>query len=119
MLDKIRLHAAGRLPEAYIANLGLKFDERCLRFLGVDYEALKRIVVAGASDEEAWEWCRQHGTPRTEEETMVWNSFMTKNGWHDEMTEALRRRLQEGGWDDRTDIQTFFDYIDLDEGRKK
>jgi hypothetical protein len=35
MLDKIRLHAAGRLPPDYVANLGevrpTVFDARCCR----------------------------------------------------------------------------------------
>jgi len=119
MLDKIRLHAAGKLPEAYIANLGIKFDERCLHFLNVDYEALKKVVISGASDDEAWKWCVKNGTPHTEEEIMTWNQFMLKRGWRDDMNETLQRRLKEGGWEDRSDIQTLFDYIDLDEGREK
>ncbi len=121
MLDKIRLHVAGQLPEAYIANLGHdeKFDGACLRFLGVSYKDLEKIIVAGASDEAAWEWCKKNGKSHTEEEVMIWNRYMTKCGWRDTMTEILQRRLKEGGWEDRTDIQTLFDYIDLDEGRKK
>jgi hypothetical protein len=42
---------------------------------------------------------------------------MRKRGWNDDGTATLLRRLKEGGFDDRTDVQTFFDYIDLDEGR--
>lgn len=121
LLDKIRLHAAGKLPEAYIANLGhdQKFDGTCLRFLGVSYEDLEKVIVSGASDEEAWEWYLQNGKVHTEEEIMIWNRYMTKCGWRDPMTEALQSRLKEIGKEHRTDIQTFFDYIDLDEGRKK
>ena len=121
LLDKIRLHAAGKLPAAYIVNLGhaQKFDGSCLRFLGVSYNDLEKAVVAGASDEKAWEWCQQHGKPHTEEEIMIWNRYITKCGWRDPMTETLQLRLKDGGWEDRTDIQTLFDYIDLDEGRKK
>src|ERR1700729_4124246 len=41
MLDKIRLHAAGRLPADYIENLGDKnpgvFDTRCCRFVRASY----------------------------------------------------------------------------------
>lgn len=121
MLDKIRLHAAGKLPEAYIANLGhdQKFDGTCLRFLGVSYKDLERVIVSGASDEEAWEWCLQNGKLHTEEEIMIWNRYMTKCGWHDPMTATLQSRLKEIGKEHRTDIQTLFDYIDLDEGRIK
>jgi len=118
LLDKIRLQAAGKLPEAYIANLGhaQKFDGFCLRFLGIDYETLRQVVLAGANDEEAWGWVLQNGKKHNKEEIMVWNQFMLKRGWRDELTETLKHRLQESGWEKRTDIQTFFDYIDLDEG---
>lgn len=119
MLDKIRLHAAEKLSADYIPNLGIKFDERCLRFLNVSYEDLKKVVLAGATDEEVWQWCQKNGRALTAEEITVWNHFMTKRGWHDDMTETLQRRLKEGGWEDRKDVQTLFDYIDLDEGRKR
>ena len=41
MLDKIRLHAAGKLPPEYVANLGDSspgvFDTRCCSFLRVKF----------------------------------------------------------------------------------
>ena len=43
MLDKIRLHAQGKLPEGWEAargtNMVNSFDARCCRFLKVDYAA--------------------------------------------------------------------------------
>jgi hypothetical protein len=42
---------------------------------------------------------------------------MRKRGWNDSGSEKLKQRLAEGGHQMRTDIQTFFDFIDLDEGR--
>lgn len=121
LLDKIRLHAVGKLPEAYIENLGhdQKFDGTCLRFLGVSFEDLEKLVIAGATDDEAWEWCVKNGRPHTEEEIMIWNRYMTKCGWRDSMTETLKSRLRQIGKEDRSDIQTLFEYLDLDEGRKK
>ena len=119
LLDKIRLHAVDKLPEAYIPNLGIKFDERCLHFLGVDYDALKKVVTDRATDEEAWEWCIKNGKSHTDEEIMIWNAYMTKCGWRDNMTETLHSRLKGIGAENRTDIQTLFEYLDLDEGRAK
>jgi hypothetical protein len=118
MLDKIRLHAAGRLPAEYHANLGGGFDERCLHFLGIDYPALVARVKQGGSDDEILKWAFQHGHQPSEEQIEIWNEFMRKRGWNDEASDRLRGRLKEAGKSDRTDIQTFFDYIDLDEGRK-
>jgi hypothetical protein len=55
MLDKIRLHARGALPEAYHNNLGREFDGHCLTFLHVQYSDLREQVLAGGSDEEIFE----------------------------------------------------------------
>ena len=49
MLDKIRLHARGDLPEAYRNNLGREFDGHCLAFLHVKYADLRERVLAGES----------------------------------------------------------------------
>jgi hypothetical protein len=43
---------------------------------------------------------------------------MRKRGWNDVATERLIQRKAESGFAQREDIQTFFDYIDADEGRK-
>src|SRR5947207_16006697 len=79
MLDKIRLHAQGRLPADY--NRGFGFDERTCRFLKIDYERLVSRVLEGGTDEEILEWCHEHGHRPSEEEIFVWNAFMTKRGW--------------------------------------
>ncbi|HEU0274181.1 MAG TPA: hypothetical protein VFQ83_06615 [Candidatus Udaeobacter sp.] len=42
---------------------------------------------------------------------------MRKRGWNDEISEILERRKKETGMTDRPDIQTFFQFIDADEGR--
>jgi hypothetical protein len=45
MLDKIRLHARHQLPDDDIPWLGKGFDERCLRYLRVDYAPLVERVL--------------------------------------------------------------------------
>ena len=56
MLDKIRLAAAGKLPEGWREMRGATkpgaFDARCCRFLGIDYGALEKETVKGRTDEE-------------------------------------------------------------------
>ena len=117
MLDKIRLHAAGRLPEGY--NLGTKvwtwFDARCTRFLAVNYEALAERVLAGGTDEEILAWCFEHGRRPSEEEIEIWNEFMTKRGWHDSSSAALAEAKRLRGFAHRDDIQTAFDFHLADE----
>lgn len=120
MLDKIRLHAAGQLPEAYVANLGETkwgvFDARCCRFLGIRYEDLRTKVLAGGTDEEVLDWAETNGTPRDDEACEIWNGFMTKRGWRDEVSDLVGQRVAESGLETRP-IATMFDYIDFDEGR--
>jgi len=120
MLDKIRLHAAGRLPADYVENLGDAnpgmFDGRCCTFLGVRHADLTARVLAGDDDEAVLAWAEAHGTPRTNEDCLVWNAFMTKRGWRDEAAGRVRQRVEESGLQDKP-IATMFDYLDFDEGR--
>lgn len=117
MLDKIREHAAGRLPPDYVPNLGAGFDKRCADFLGVAYDDLAALVKSGASDEAALQWCHENGAARTADELHIWNEFMRKCGWNDDITPTLLRRKKESGFTERDEIQTMFQYIDADEGR--
>ena len=116
MLDKIRLHAAGRLPPDYQGNLGTGFDGRCCAFLAVAYDALKTRTLAGATDEELLAWCHQQGGERTDEQYYVWNRFMMKLGWRDDRTPALQKRVADAGLTGKP-IETMFDFIEFDEGR--
>ena len=118
MLDKIRLHAEGRLLAEYQANLGKGFDGSCVKFLGVDYGELVERVKNGGSDEETLSWCLERGCRPSEREIQVWNEFMRKLGWNDDVSETLKRRKKEGGLEDRSDIETMFQFIDADEGRE-
>jgi gluconokinase len=117
MIEKIRLHATGELHEDYLPNLGKGFDHSCCLFLSINYEKFAAAVLTGLSDEALWSWIMQHGKIPSEEEITVWNAFMIKWGWRDEGIFLLARRLKEGGFEQRADIQTMFDYMDLDEGR--
>jgi gluconokinase len=118
MLDKIRVHAQGNLPDDYQANLGRGFDGSCVKFLGVDYGELVERVKNGGSDEEILGWCLERGHGPSEREIDVWNEFMRKLGWNDDITETLKRRKKESGLEDRSDIETMFQFIDADEARE-
>jgi gluconokinase len=118
MIDKIRLHSSGQLGEDYVPNLGKGFDVRCCSLLGVNYEELAKAVGSSMNDEQAWEWISKNGKAPTEEQIEVWNGFMTRRGWNDDLVEILEKRKKEGGFENRTEIRTMFDYIDADEGRE-
>src|SRR2546421_7793639 len=85
MLDKIRLHAQGKLPADYKRGAGT--DVRVCRFLGVEYPALAARVFTGATDDELLEWCFAQGRKPNEEEIFMFNAFLTKRAWRDNQSE--------------------------------
>ncbi len=117
MLDKIRSHATGELPPDYQANLGKGFDGSCVRLLEVDYDQLVERAKQGGTDDEILRWCFSMGRQPSDDEIRVWNEFMRKRGWNDEVSETLERRKKEAGMAARSEIETMFAFIDADEGR--
>ena len=121
VIDKIRLRAEGRLPAGWHVGVieGKRtFDDRVCRFLGVEFNALEQRVLAGGSDDELLAWCFQHGRQPDAEQIEVWNAFMTKRGWRDAASAGLAQQKAEAGLAHRDDLQTFFDVMDVEEGRK-
>jgi hypothetical protein len=90
MLDKIRLSGSGRLRDDFRKNIGIGFDGRCTRYLHVAHAMLVDRVLEGGSDEEILEWCFANGRRLKQEEIFVWNQFMTKRGWKDELDGILQ-----------------------------
>ncbi len=117
MLDKFRAQDRGEVPAEYQPNLGRGFDESCVSFLRVSYPDVVELVNQGLDDEQILQWCFANGRKPSAEEIHVWNTFMLKRGWNDEISETLARRKAEAGMSERTDIRTMFDFIDADEGR--
>jgi len=121
ILDKIRLHAKeGQLPEGY--HLGFipgkrTFDDRVCRLLGVDFDALSQRTLEGGTDEEVLEWCFQTGRKPDAEQIEIWNGFMHKRGWRDAASGGLVQQREEAGLGHREDLVTFFDVMDVEEGR--
>lgn len=117
MVDKIRAQANGGLPPDYQPNLGKGFDQLCVAFLRIDYHQLAERVKQGGTDEEILHWCFSMGRQPSEDEVYVWNEFMRKRGWNDEVSETLKRRKKEAGMAGRSEVETMFAFIDADEGR--
>lgn len=113
MLDKIRLHAAGKLPADYKRGVGT--DSRVCEFLQVEYPALVERTRAGGTDGEILEWCFAEGHRPGKEEILAFNAFLMKRGWRDEWSEQLEQMKRASGFSDRVDIQTFFDFHKADE----
>ena len=115
MLDKIRLHAQNQLPPDY--NCGHGFDGRLCRFLHVNYDALVTATLAEKDDAKILEWCYSNGRRPTEEEITIFNAFLSKRGWRDDVSDWIVEQKAKMGLSDRDDIQTAFDIHAADEGR--
>lgn len=116
-LDKIRKHARNELHSDHHEFLGKGFDGRLCHFLGISYEDLKTRTLAGGTDDEILAWIREHGRAITEVDQLIWNGFAAKRGWRDDATPTLEKQKAESGLAHRADLQTFFDYYEVDEGR--
>jgi len=120
MLDKIRLKHAEQLHPDYFENLGQGLDGRCCRFLGVGYSGVRERTLAGGTDEEILDWCLQQGSHPNEEQIFIFSSFLRKRGWCDDdtVTKSLEEFKAGSGLAHRSDIVTFFDFYEVDEGRR-
>ena len=69
-------------------------------------------------DEEVLAFIEAKAPRRSDDDCYVWNCFLMKRGWHDPAAsvQRLRERIKEAGLEGKP-IETFFDYIDFDEGR--
>lgn len=120
VLDKIRLNALGQLPAGY--HLGVMagnrtFDDRLCKFLGVDFDDLSTRTLAGGTDDEILDWCFTTGRRPDAEQIEVWNAFLTKRGWRDSGSAGLVKNKEEAGLGHRDDLLTYFDLMDVEEGR--
>ncbi len=120
ILDKIRLHAQGKLPAGY--NIGViagkrTFDDRVCKLLGVEFEALSARTLQGGTDGEILDWCLQNGHRPDAEQIELFNGFMSKRGWRDPATPGLIQQRESAGLGHREDLVTFFDVMDVEEGR--
>jgi carbohydrate kinase (thermoresistant glucokinase family) len=120
VLDKIRLHARGALPPTFHEAMGDArpelLDGQCCRFLGVGYAALRGRALSGGCDEEVLAWAHGSGTPRSDEECLIWNRYITKRGWRDDCSDSLRKEAADDGLS-APRPETVFELVDLEEGR--
>ncbi|BET67619.1 hypothetical protein ASA1KI_25370 [Opitutales bacterium ASA1] len=117
-IDKIRLKAAGRLRPDFFALMGDGYDARIMNYLKLDYAAFAEFVLSGASDAECWQYCVRNGRKLSDVDVLIWNDFAAKRGWRDSVSGLLEKFKAESGLAGRDDIQTFFEYWEVDEGRK-
>ena len=114
MADKARAKAAGTLGE-YIYPCPL--DETLLEFLGITPDAFYGSAQE-RDDSEILKWLRENAQSRKPEEIENWNrTFLNRKPGSQESLQRflkIRNRISPH----RTDITTWPDLLDLEEGRE-
>ncbi len=118
LIDKIRLHLAGRLHADYQANFCKGFDGLWLETAGVRTEELIDVVRNSLTDGEVCDWVRRN-VKKTDEIKAAHRERMLNTPRKDdaEMQARLKMRKENAGIAPRDDIRTFVDFIDADEKR--
>src|SRR3954471_9048662 len=118
LIDKIRLHLAGKLHPDYQPNFGKGFDGLWLETAGVPAEQFVEIVRNSITDGQVCDWVLKN-VKKPESVRAQQRERMLNYPRQDDaaMQERLKLRKQQSGLSDREDIQCFVDYIDADEKR--
>lgn len=116
-IDKIRLHAAGKLHPDYQPNFTKGFDEKWLEAAGVSADQFIAFVKSTLTDGQICDWVRNN-VRATEAEKAAFNRFVLNRGSDEDGARArLEQRKRENGVAHREDIKTFVDLIEADEKR--
>ena len=114
-LAKIRKHLAGELPMSYQRNFTKGFDGFLCLHLGVDPQDIINIV-GESSDEKEVERRLAEVIP-SDLRANEWNRKLVQMGMRDMAKDKLQAVKTDMGADDRDDLLSFADVIELDEGR--
>jgi hypothetical protein len=114
-IAKIRKHLKGELPKSYQRNFCKGFDRFLCLHLGVDPEQVIQCVRESHTDEELT--TRLLNLFPADLRVHVWNRELVQKGMSEMGKEALDDAKRKMGAQHRTDIISFADMIDFDEGR--
>ncbi len=114
-LAKIKKHLKGELPASYQRNFTKGFDGFLCLHLGVDPKAVIAIVENSKDDAEID--ARLLALFPKDLRVAKWNRELVQRGMSDMGREALEAARAKSEIADRTDLISFADMIDFDEGR--
>ena len=116
-IDKIRLHAAGKLAPDYQDNFTNGFDGAWLKAAGLEAPAFIELVKKSVTDGQVCDWVRTN-VKKTAAEKEQFNQFVLNRGNDaDDAKARLAQRKKDLGIAHRDDVKTFVDMIDADEKR--
>jgi hypothetical protein len=113
MMDKSRAKAAGVVGE-YIYPCPL--DKSLLEFLGIADDAFYEAVIT-RTDAEVLDWLRLKASSRSPQEVEKWHQEFRDRGPDSEEKWNYFKGIRDRFAPDRTDVTTWVDLIDLEEGR--
>ncbi len=112
MADKARAARAGKLG-AYRYGDDSGLDKAILEFLGISAADFMEAAYANPNDTELSEWIGQR-VEKTPPEKCTFNALRAQFGRFGEVRAAFLRRREEVGCD-RSDVDTYFDLMDVDD----
>ncbi|HWF61144.1 MAG TPA: DUF5069 domain-containing protein [Nitrospira sp.] len=114
MIDKCRAALAGTEGE-YIYPCPM--DERLMEFVGITSDQFTAAVQANSTDEEVVKWLEQTATPQQPAELEEWNQKLLTRGPSSPESAAKFKKYLAAIDPSRTDITSWSDLQDLEEGR--
>lgn len=118
LVDKIRLHLAGKLHPDYQENFTKGFDGAWLKVAGLTADQFIAVVKNTITDGEVADWVAKN-VKGTDAEKVAHREGVLNYGQNgdDALKARLKMRKEQGGFGHRDDIETFVDVIDADEKR--
>ncbi len=119
LIDKIRLHLAGKLHADYQENYGKGFDSQLLETAGLTLEELTTVVQNSITDGQVADWVANRVKKSDCEKRAHAEGMFNRPAPGDATgTARLAQRKEQAGIAHRDDIRFFVDLIDVDEKRR-
>lgn len=121
LIDKVRLHAQGFLPEPYVPFLlrsGLPLDGRFLAFTGLQSEALRQAVLSKDDERDILAWVMQGAVLHSPQEIEAWSDALEQLRPDRALARFLGRLSPELAKEVDFTQHPLFDLLDMDEGRR-
>ena len=115
-IDKMRAHINGTVGD-YNSHRGM--SNRVFELFGVTAEQFEEAVRQNPTDGDVLDWLQQHGRKPSQAEIEQFNATLQDLAPNEEMQPRFRAALERMGHGHRTDVRTWLDMQDLDEGRLK
>lgn len=115
MIDKCRAKLAGTIGD-YVYPCPM--DQRLLDFMGVSADQLTAVVQQHLTDGPIGQWFQDAAKPHSPGEISAWNEALLARGPDTEEKRAYYRTQQQRIDPTRTDITSWTDLLDLEEGRR-